>query len=239
MNKFYQKLQSADLYHLNLEGDFNLIIRESTDNESAITSSHGEDEHFKISIDGSLIEITDESIVNEVLADEFKTFKNSIVENKGVFNNITSFISDALKAKSAVETNKRQIALELTLAKSDVLKDINVKATNLKISFDNCFLDSLKISCGNLNLNNDGLSVNNFHVDSANLKSDFRLRGGDIIHVESSNAKINFLDSDKFSGSVNVTGNNIKVLGDYQPTASGSGKGNIVVDSSNGKVYFN
>lgn len=239
MSKFYQKLQDADLYNLNLEGDYNLIISQSTDGESTLTSSHNEDEHLKISINRGLIEFTDESITNEILADEFKGFKKSIVEEKGVFNNITTFISDALKAKSSLENNKRRIVLYLSIAKLSVLQDIVVNATNLNVSFNNCFLNSLKINCANLHFDNENLSVNDFIVDSSNFKSNFRLRGGDIIHIKSSNAKIKFSDSDNFFGSVNVTGSNIKVLGNSQPAASGLGEGNIVIDSSNGKVYFN
>lgn len=239
MSKIIEKLKPSAAYILNLQGDFNLEIAETLDNVDFVEVSYFGDELVDVDININVGEI---SIIDKRSSDfsglgsGFSNLKDSIGKNKGFVSSLLAFISDVSKAKESLSGVKNRINLKVMLSKSIDGREIDIDSLNMKVVFDECNLKRLGVKSGNLKFEGGELHSNMIQVKSGNLKAYFNKKLDDVIKVDALNCKIYMSENSLFKNGVSISGNNVKIIGDYRQSSKDIA--DLVVSSKNAKLYF-
>jgi hypothetical protein len=238
MQKFEKTLRFGSEIKLTLGGDCIVTFVKSNDDNDFVRVK------YPLNSTPITMDVSEESVVItnhdkvSVNDSDFKNFKDSIVNKKGVANAITNFLSDALSFKNKIETNKVEIFVEISLRDVEMKKSIYLNAENLKINFHHVSLNEVLINAGNLTVNQGNLTSNSLKIKSGNLKADlFFNEDNRRINVKSANAKICLNKRPEFNGLVTASGNNIKI--DSSLRSGSKDVGELNAKLNNGSIKLN
>lgn len=240
MNKIVKNLVSSDNYNITLQGNFDIEILSSNEEEDVVEIQCSKEDldnvDFKI-IEGEITFIDKRGTDFSDLNLDFSSLKKSLRGEKGFLSNVFAFVDDMISAKSALGGVGKKVKLKLKLSTMKRPRMISIDSLNMHLSFGECELDSLFVTCGNLKFEGEGLSVALLKIKSGNLKAYLNKRLNDQIEIESLNSKVYVNALAEFQAGSDVSGNNVKIIGDYK--LASKDVADLIIHSKNCKVYFN
>lgn len=236
MINFKENILSAETIQLEFKGRIELKFQSSvTAMSSILIESEKKEDEVEISVGSELIRIKD---LKRCKDNEkyFGTFMDSIEEKKGALDAITSFVHDLTKIEHSKSGDGCvTIFVTIFLAESAV-KNIFIKADNLKLSCGDISLECLIIKSANLAIcHNELFSAKVIKVKSANISGSicFSQKSSNIT-LDATNGKIRVIKQVNYNGAFDLEGNHLKVKG--LPSIFDSDAGLFKARFNNGKI---
>lgn len=236
MINFKENILPTESIQLELKGRIELKFQSSVTAISSILIESGKKEdEIEILVGSELIKIKD---LKRCKDNEkyFGTFIESIEEKKGALDAITSFIHDLTKIERSKSGDEYDTIFVTIFLAENAVKNIFIKADNLKLNCGDVLLENLIIKSANLAICcNELFSAKVIGIKSANISgSIYFSQKSSNITLDATNGKIRVIKQVGYDGAFDLEGTHLKVKG--LPSILDSNAGLFKARFNNGKI---
>lgn len=236
MINFKENILPTETIQLELKGRIELKFQlPPTAISSILIESEKKEDGVEISVGSELIKIKD---LERCKDNEkyFGTFIDSIEEKKGALDAITSFIHDLTKIDHSKSGDGCDTIFVTIFLAENTVKNIFIKADNLKLNYGDVSLERLIIKSANLAVcHNELFSAKVIVIKSANISGSicFSQKSSNIT-LDATNGKIRVIKQVNYNGAFDLEGTHLKVKG--LPSIFDSDTGLFKARFNNGKI---